>query len=61
MTNTGFVSYRVEILHYDSGDLEVHVFDVGDSESDRSSIAWALREAANKVLHGVPINKDKLN
>ena len=58
---SGFVSYRVEILHYDSGDLEVHVFDVGDSQKDRESIAWALREAARKVQDGLPISKDKLN
>ena len=58
---SGFTAYRVEILHYDDGDLEVHVFDVGDSQKDRESIAWALREAAQKVIDGMPINKDKLN
>ena len=46
---SGFTRYRIEVFHYDDGDLDVHVFDVGDSEQDRKCVAWVLRQAAKKV------------
>jgi hypothetical protein len=49
--------YKVTINHDDSGDLDVMVEDAGSSESDRASIAWALREAARLVEEGLPIER----
>lgn len=51
-------AYRVEIQHDDDGDLTVEVRDAGSSESDRASIAWALREAARMVEEGLPITRE---
>jgi hypothetical protein len=53
----------VTISHDDSGDIDttVHVFDVGDSEQDRRSIAYALREAAKQVEEGLPVEVGKFN
>jgi predicted RNase H-like HicB family nuclease len=50
-------TYTVTIYHDDSGDLDVKVQDAGSSESDRESIAWALREAAKLVENGLPIER----
>lgn len=55
------VKYRVEISHYDDGDVHVAVFDVGSSESDRASIAYALREAARLVEEGLAIDRKAFN
>lgn len=55
------VTYTVTITHHDSGDLNVNVKDAGASESDRASIAWALREAARLVEDGLPIARDMLS
>lgn len=52
--------YTVQIHHDDSGDIEVVVTDAGSSESDRASIAHALREAARMVEEGLPIQRDLL-
>ena len=49
-------TYIVKIQH-DDGDLTVHVEEAGSSESDRTSIAWALREAARLVEDGLPIER----
>lgn len=49
--------YTVQIQHDDDGDLTVQVEDAGSSESDRASIAWALREAARLVEDGLPIDR----
>ena len=50
-------TYTVIITHDDSGDLDVQVTDAGSSDSDRASIAWALREAARMVEEGLPIER----
>ena len=50
-------TYTVLIHHDDDGDLQVSVQDAGSSESDRASIAWALREAARIVEEGLPIER----
>ena len=55
------VSYSVHITHYDDGDIDVEVHDVGSSDADRASVAWALRQAANLVEQGLPISKDMFN
>lgn len=49
-------TYTVEIQH-DDDDLTVQVTGAGSSESDRASIAWALREAAKLVEDGHPIER----
>lgn len=51
------VSYTVDITHDDDGDITVAVHDVGDSLEDRASIAYALREAADQVEHGTPLQR----
>lgn len=53
--------YTVEIQHDDSGDLDVRIKEAGSSESDRASIAWALRQAADLVERGLPIQRDNFN
>jgi hypothetical protein len=50
-------TYTVQIQHDDDGDLHVEVKDAGNSESDRASIAWVLREAARMVEEGLPIER----
>lgn len=55
------VTYTVTITHDDSGDLDVSVQDAGSSESDRASIAWALREAATLVENGLPIARENFS
>jgi hypothetical protein len=52
------VTYTVEITHDDDGELTVSVSGVGDSEEDRKSVAWALREAAAITERGEPIRKE---
>ena len=54
-------TYTVQIEHDDDGDLNVTVTDAGSSESDRQSIAWALREAARLVEYGLPIARDMMS
>lgn len=44
------------IQHDDDGELHVTVKDAGSSNSDRASIAWALREAARLVEDGIPVD-----
>lgn len=48
--------YTVEICHHADGDIDVTVRDVGSSQRDRESIAWALREAAKMVEDGITID-----
>lgn len=55
------MKYTVEIEHDDSGELDVKVRDAGSSEADRAAIAWALREAANLVERGLPIERSQYN
>lgn len=51
-------TYTVQIQHDDDdGSIDVQVEDAGSSESDRASIAWALREAARMVEEGLPIER----
>jgi hypothetical protein len=50
-------TYTVEIVHDDDGELTVQVTEAGSSDSDRASIAWALREAARMVEEGLPIER----
>ena len=54
-------TYTVQIEHDDDGDLNVTVIDAGSSESDRASIAWALRETARLVEDGLPIARDMMS
>ena len=54
-------TYTVQIAHDDDGDFNVTVTDAGSSESDRASIAWALREAAQLVEDGLPIARDMMS
>ena len=51
------MTYTVKIQHDDDGSIDVAVEDAGSSESDRASIAWALREAARLVEEGLPIER----
>ena len=48
----GLVEYVVEIRHWDSGELDITVRDVGSSETDRKAVAYALRVAADRVENG---------
>lgn len=50
----GAVDYRVRVTHWEDGDIDVHVSDVGHSQSDRASVAFALRQAADMVEQGDP-------
>jgi hypothetical protein len=50
-------TYTVVIQHDDDGELNVQITDAGHSESDRASIAHALREAARMVENGLPIER----
>lgn len=46
------VEYIVAIRHHQDGEVEISIQGVGDSESDRKSIAYALEQAINLVLNG---------
>jgi len=52
------VVYTVRISHWADGEVEAEVEDVGDSPSDRASVAHALREAADLVERGSPVRKE---
>jgi hypothetical protein len=52
------VVYTVVIQHWDDGDVDATVSDVGDSEEDRKSVAHALRKAADLVEHGKPVHRE---
>jgi hypothetical protein len=52
--DTDPVTYTVQITHWLDGDIECRVNDVGDSETDRASVAYALRHAADMVENGDP-------
>jgi hypothetical protein len=55
------VTYRVDVTHWDDGDIDVQVREVGSSEQDRASVAWALRQAADLVERGEPIQRDQFS
>ena len=46
------MKYTAEITHDDDGEIEVELFGVGSSDSDREAIAYGLREAARLVETG---------
>lgn len=52
-------SIAVHVSHDDSGDvdIDVDVKDVGHSKTDRESVAWALRAAADLVENGEAMPK----
>lgn len=60
MTPTS-TKYHVELEHHDDGELDVKIFDVGSSERDRESVAWALEEAARQVRSGLVLDLQRLN
>lgn len=51
-------TYTVTISHYWAGGIEVRIVGAGGSESDRASIAWALRQAATMVERGHPVERE---
>lgn len=46
------VEYTVAIRHHLDGEIEIAIEGVGDSESDREAITYALGEAINLVKNG---------
>ena len=50
MTDT--IEYTVIIQHSVDGEVSIKLHDVGDSESDRKAIAYALEQAIHLVLNG---------
>jgi len=46
------VEYTVKITHHADGEIDIAIEGVGDSESDREAIAYALGEAINLVKNG---------
>ena len=46
------VEYTVKITHHTDGEIDIAIEGVGDSESDREAIAYALGEAINLVKNG---------
>jgi hypothetical protein len=46
------VQYTIKITHHIDGEIEIAIEGVGDSESDREAIAYALSEAINLVKNG---------
>jgi hypothetical protein len=58
-------TYYVEINHDEDPDVDlkfrVQVFEAGETQADRTSIAWALRRAADLIEKGHPVAPTKLN
>ena len=50
------VTYRVDIMHWQDGDIDVRVFGVGSSTYDRKAVAVAIRKAADAVESGEPLS-----
>lgn len=50
MTDT--IEYTISIQHSMDGEVNIKLYGVGDSESDRKAIAYALEQAINLVLNG---------
>ena len=46
------VEYTIKITHHTDGEIDIAIEGVGDSESDREAIAYALNEAINLVKNG---------
>ena len=46
------IEYTITIQHSMDGEVNIKLHDVGDSESDRKAIAYALEQAINLVLSG---------
>lgn len=57
------MKYCVDIEHNDEGDLhfKVHVHEAGSTQTDRDSIAWALRRAADLIEKGHTVDRQQLN
>lgn len=49
---TDVVEYTVSIRHHLDGEIEISIQGVGDSESDRAAIVYALNEATRLVQDG---------
>lgn len=49
---TDAVEYTVAIRHHQDGEVEISIEGVGDSESDRAAIVYALGEAIRLVQDG---------
>lgn len=54
--DTDPVVYTVTVQHWQDGDVECQVQDVGDSDADRAAVAYALRRAADMIEHGTPLS-----
>jgi len=46
------VEYTIKIMHHTDGEIDIAIEGVGDSESDREAIVYALNEAINLVKTG---------
>lgn len=46
------VEYTIAIRHHLDGEIEISIQGVGDSESDRAAIVYALNEAIRLVQDG---------
>ena len=46
------VEYTVKVTHHTDGEIDIVIEGVGDSETDREAIAYALGEAINLVKNG---------
>lgn len=53
------VVYTVTVMHWQDGDIDVQVNDVGSSPEDRAAVAFALRRAADKVEQGEPLSQER--
>ena len=53
------VIYTVTVTHWQDGDIDVKVNDVGDSPEDRASVAFAIRLAADKVEQCEPLQWER--
>lgn len=61
MTAPDPVEYTILVQHWQDGDVDVTVKDVGHSEKDRQAIAHALRKALELVENGTPQDLSKLS
>lgn len=55
------VVYTVLVQHWQDGEIHTEVRDVGESESDRRAVAFALRAAADQVEFGEPIDRARMS
>lgn len=51
------VVYSIEIAHWQDGEVEVTIHDIGDSPDDLKAVEYALEKALEKVRNGTPQRK----